>query len=115
MCQRLDGNFMVEIMAPMVSRLDGLFQLVYSLFYRNNKKHIELVKLANLMETKDKKMLHNVKIRWISMKNLALQILLEYKALLVKFGVDLVIGLSHKVVARAVGLFESLSNIEVLL
>jgi hypothetical protein len=55
-------NFDVETLSkfPMVSCLERLFQSIYLYFYRNNKRHAELQKLADLMETKGNKMLRNI-------------------------------------------------------
>jgi len=40
------------------------------------------------METKGNKILHNIKIQWISMLNIAKIMMAEYKTLLVKMAMD---------------------------
>ena len=108
---------MVETLSnyPLVSRLEGLFQSVYSYFCCSHKRTSELQKLADLMETKAKKMLRNVETRWISMRSPAQRILSEYKVLVAKMGVDMPPPVGHKGNASAVGNFNALVDVEVLL
>jgi hypothetical protein len=47
-------------------------------------------KISYIMETKGHKILKVVKIRWVSMLSLCKRILSEYRALVVKMGLDLV-------------------------
>ena len=110
-------NLVVETLSqyPMVSRLEGLFQSLYSYFCRSHKRHSELQKLADLMETKAKKILRNVETRWISMRGPAQRVLSEYKLLLAKMGVDMGPPTGPKGPAGAAGNFSCLSDIEVLL
>ena len=100
---------------PLISRLEGLFQFVYSYFCRSHKRHSELQKLADLMETKGNKMLRNVETRWISIRSLAQKIMSEYKTLLVKMGVDMEAFAGHKGNATPTENFEMLADVEVLL
>ena len=110
-------NLVVETLSqyPMVSRLEGLFQSIYSYFCRSHKRHSELQKLADLMETKAKKMLRNVDTRWISMRSPAQRILGEYKTLLVKMGLNMSPSAGHKGSARAAANFDALSDVQTLL
>jgi hypothetical protein len=62
----------------MVSRLESLFQSMYSYFCRSNKRHGKLQKLADLIETKGNKMLRNIETRWISMNSPAKRIMFKY-------------------------------------
>ena len=64
-------NFVVETLSnyPLVFQLKRLFQSVYSYFCHSHKRHSELQKLVDLMETKAKKMLRNVETRWISIED----------------------------------------------
>jgi hypothetical protein len=64
-CSNHRINFVVETLSnyPMVSRLESLFQSMYSYFCRSNKRHAELQKLVDLMETKRNKMLRNIETR----------------------------------------------------
>ena len=84
-------NLVVQIMSKysMVVRLENLFGHIYSYFCGSNKRHDELQKLANLMETKGNKMLRNVQTCWISMRTPAKCVFSEYKTLMVKMGVDM--------------------------
>lgn len=98
----------------MVSRLEALCQSLYLYFCRNYKRHSELQKLADLMETKGLKLLRNVETQWISMRSPAQRIMDEYKTLLVKMGVDMVVGGQRGNLAAAT-YFDYLSDTEVLL
>jgi hypothetical protein len=62
---------------------------MYLYFYRSNKHHTELHKLADLMKTKGNKLLRNIETRWISMRSLAKRIMSEYMSLMVKMGFDM--------------------------
>jgi hypothetical protein len=110
-------NLVVETMTkyPMVSRLENMFQSVYSYFCRSNKRHAELQKLADLMETKGNKMLRNVDTRWISMRSPAKRIMSEYSTLIVKMGLDMAHVAGQKPNAGAAENFDLLVDIEVLL
>lgn len=99
----------------LVSRLEGLFQSVYFYFCRSSKRHAELHKLANLMETKGARMLRNVETRWISMRSPAQRILSEYKTLLMQMGLNMTTRPGHKPVAGAADIFDLFSDIEVVL
>ena len=116
-CASHQINLVVETLSqyPMVSCLEGLFLSIYSYFCRSHKQHSELQKLADLMETKAKKMLCNVETRWISMRSPAQRIVGEYKTLLVKMGVDMSPSAGHKANARAVANFDLLSDVQTLL
>jgi hypothetical protein len=87
-------NLVVETLSnyPMVSRLESLFQSMYSYFCRSNNRHTELQKLADLMETKGNKMLKNIETRWISMRSPAKRIMAEYTTLMMKMGVDMTLA-----------------------
>jgi len=110
-------NLVVETLFqyPMVYRLEGLFQSLYSYFCRSHKRHSELEKLADLIETKAKKMLKNVETRWISMRGPAQRVLSEDKILLAKMGVDMGPSTGPKSPAPSTRNFSWLSDIEVLL
>ena len=108
-CASYRINLVVETLSqyPMVSCLEGLFQSIYSYFCRSHKRHSELQKLADLMETKAKKMLRTVETRWISMRSPAQRILGKYKTLSPSAG--------HKANARAAANFDLLSDVQTLL
>jgi hypothetical protein len=56
---------------PFVHRLEGVLQNLYVFFTHSRKKFVEFQKLANLINTKNNKLLQNVKTYWISMLSLA--------------------------------------------
>jgi hypothetical protein len=58
--------------------------------------NLEFVKLAQIMATKGNNLLHNIKIRWISMLNPMQHVLEEYHLLLLKMVIDLAILLGSK-------------------
>ena len=99
----------------MVVRLEDLFGHIYSYFCKSNKRHVELQKLANLMETKDNKMLRNVQTRWISMRSPAKRVFYECKTLMVKMKVGMTLAVGYKVPAGAKENFDLLADVEVLL
>jgi len=72
--------------------LEALCQSLYSYFCHSHKRHTELQKLNDLMETKGLKMVRKAETRWISMRSLAQRIMAKYKTLLVKMDVDMATG-----------------------
>jgi hypothetical protein len=116
-CSNHRINLVVETLSnyPMVSRLESLFQSMYSYFCRSNKQHAELQKLVDLMETKGNKMLRNVDTRWISMRSPAKRVTSEYTTLMVKMGFDMASGPGQRSNAGAGDNFDYLVDIEVLL
>ena len=71
-----------------VSYLEFFFMSLYSYFHKSNKYHIELEKLANLIETKGNKVLYNNSIYWIFIWCSSRRTLEEYKTFAVKMGMD---------------------------
>ena len=61
---------------------------LYNFFTHSPKRHVEFVKLAEVMETKGLKILQNVKTRWISMLAPTVRVMNEYRTLLVKMHQD---------------------------
>ena len=59
--------------------------------------------------------MRNVITHWISMRSLAIRVLLEYKTLIVKMGLDMTLVLIHRIAARAEANFDYLVDVEVLL
>jgi hypothetical protein len=57
---------------------------LYTYFFKSPQKHLECLKLAELMETKGLKILRNIKTRWISMLVPTVRVMNEYRTLLVK-------------------------------
>jgi len=62
--------FQASILLPnIVNHIKDLFRSLYYLFLHSPKKHLEFLKLINLMKVKGSKILHNVKTRSINMFN----------------------------------------------
>jgi hypothetical protein len=51
-------------MKPLMHKLEGLLQATYTYFSSSPKRHLEQCKLAQLLETKGNKLLHNVETKW---------------------------------------------------
>ena len=110
-------NLVVETLSnySMVSHLEALCQSLYTYFYHNHKRHIELQKLAHLMETKRNKMSRNMETQWISMRSPTQRIMSEFKILLVKMAIDMSGAVGDRPSTVAATNFDYFSNIEVLL
>jgi len=67
MAHQMDLVMQTFFIQPLVGKLEGLLQTTYTYFSSSCKRHLEYGTLAKLLETKGLKLLHNVKIRWISM------------------------------------------------
>ena len=91
-------NLCVETLSnfPFVSCLESFLQYLYSYFCRSNKRHVELQKLATLMETKGNKVFRNNTTHWISMRSPTRRNLEEYKTLVVKMEMDMTSTLGNK-------------------
>jgi hypothetical protein len=61
---------------------------MYNYFAHNPKWHLEFCKLVEILESKENKLLKNIKTRWISMLSLCKIIFAEYKFLVVKMVED---------------------------
>jgi hypothetical protein len=54
--------FEASILFPnIVKHIEDLFQSFYYFFFHSQKRHLEFLKLINLMKVKGSKILHNVK------------------------------------------------------
>ena len=71
-----------------VKRIEDMLTSLHAFFAKSPKKHLEFVKLAELMQSKGLKILKNVKTRWISMLSLAVRVMSEYRPLIVKMSVN---------------------------
>jgi hypothetical protein len=72
----------------MVARIETLLVVLHKYFSKSSKRHLELQKLVELLEFKGKKILQNVKTRWISMLSPLKHVLSEYRFFLVKICSD---------------------------
>ncbi len=68
--------------------IENLIQNHHTYFFHSPKRHLELIRLTNMMETKGLKMLKNVKTQWISFLYLLWIILSKYMPLLAKMFMD---------------------------
>lgn len=92
-----------------VARTEVLLQKTHEYFCKSPKRHLEFTKLAEIMETKGRKILKHVKTRWCSMLLPAQRILSEYRTLVVKM------TLYEDKKSPAKALLDSLSDSETLL
>jgi hypothetical protein len=104
----------VEVLGqtPIVSGIEELLADIYTFFCKSPKKHLEFVKLAELLNSKGNKILRNIKTRWLSMLAPAVRIMNEYRPLLVKMSKDAGV---KKPTALATKCFQHLTDIQVLL
>jgi len=69
---------------PIVKHIKDLLQSLYSFFVHSPKRHIEFLKLTDLMKTKGSKILWNVKTRWINMLSTKKWVMSMYMPLVTK-------------------------------
>ena len=72
----------------MVERIEEMLTSLHAFFAKSPKRHLEFVKLAELMQSKGLKILKNVKTRWISMLSPAVRVMSKYRPLIVKMFTD---------------------------
>ena len=72
----------------MVQRIEDMLQNLYAFFAHSPKRHLEFIKLAELMQAKGLKILKNVKTHWLNMLSPAVRVMNEYRVLLVKMSLD---------------------------
>jgi uncharacterized protein YaaR (DUF327 family) len=68
--------------------LENLLQTLLAYFNKNPKKHLELSKLVKIMKTKGNKLSKNIETKWISMLDLAKEVMVEYCTSMVKMALD---------------------------
>jgi hypothetical protein len=61
---------------------------LYAFFAHSPKRHLEFVKLAEVMQSKGLKILKNIQTRWICMLSPTIRIMNKYRVLLVKMSID---------------------------
>ncbi len=83
-------NLVIQTLSnlPLVFRIENLLQCLYGYFSHSPKRHLEFTKFTKIVETKGKRILWNIKIRWISMINLVKWVLFEYCTLLMKMALN---------------------------
>jgi hypothetical protein len=72
----------------MVEGIEDMLANLYTYFCKSPQKHLEFLKLVEVMETKGLKILRNIKTCWISMLAPVVRVMNEYRTLLVKFQQD---------------------------
>ena len=88
MAHRCNLAFKTLSQLDIMNRIEGLLKSSHAYFKHSPKRHLEFVKLAELMETKGLKLLKNVKTRWVSLIEPLRRILQEYRVLLAKMKAD---------------------------
>jgi hypothetical protein len=83
-------NLAVEALSglPVVQKLETLCKSLHVYFSGSPKRHLEFMKLAEVVETEGLKILNKVATRWISLLEPLKRICCEYKTLIVKFAED---------------------------
>jgi hypothetical protein len=71
-----------------VNRIEDLLQTLHSYFACSPKRHLEYVKLVEVLQTKGLKILKQIKTRWLSMRSPAIRAMNEYRTLVVKMMED---------------------------
>jgi hypothetical protein len=107
-------NLAVELLSdlPMVEGIEDMLANLYTYFFKSPQKHLECLKLAELMETKGLKILRNIKTRWISMLVPTVRVMNEYRTLLVKFHQD---SNMRKLKKIAVKCFTNLVDVQIVI
>jgi len=89
-CMAHRTNLAVEPLSnlPLVAKVEELCQSMYAYFSHSPKRHLEFQKLADLVETEGRRMLRNVKTRWLSLLEPLKRVMGEYKTLVAKMCED---------------------------
>ncbi len=74
----------------LVAKIEALFFSMYTYYSQSPKRHLEHIKLVEVIDSKGLNFLKNIKTRWISMLASFKQMLGEYKTLVVKMTNDVV-------------------------
>jgi hypothetical protein len=88
MAHRCNLAFKTLSQLDVMSRIEGLLKSSHAYFKHSPKRHLEFVKLADLMETKGLKLLKHVKTRWVSLIEPLRRIIQEYRVLIAKMKAD---------------------------
>jgi len=93
----------------LVIHLEHLLQTLHNYFAHSPKRHLEFTKLVEMLETKENKIIWNVKARWISMLSPAKRLMAKYKTLIVKM------TLNNLTSQQAKQNYEHLCDLQILL
>ena len=88
MAHRCNLAFKTLSQLDVMSRIEGLLKSSHAYFKHSPKRHLEFVKLADLMETKGLKLLKHVKTIWVSLIEPLRRIIQEYRVLIAKMKAD---------------------------
>jgi hypothetical protein len=107
-------NLAVEALnkLPIVATIEDMLGDLYSFFCKSPKKHLEFLKLAEVMETKGNKILRNIKTRWISMLAPSIRVMNEYRTLIAKLERDSKAKKAPKITTDC---FEHLCDVQIVL
>jgi hypothetical protein len=89
MAHRCNLAFKTLSQLDIMSRIKGLLKSSHAYLKHSPKKHLKLVKFADVMATKGLKLLKNVKTRWVSLIEPLRHIIQEYMVLIAKMKVDI--------------------------
>jgi hypothetical protein len=109
---RTDLAVEVLLELSMISAIKKLLRKLHSYFSKSPKRHLELEKLSELLQSKGRKILNNVKTRWISMLSPLKRVLSEYCVLIVKMYADMQ---ARPAVKGAEANFTRLADVQTLL
>jgi hypothetical protein len=88
MAHRCNLAFKTLSQLDIMSHIEGLLKNSHAYFKHSPKRHLEFVKLADVMETKGLKLLKNVKTRWVSLIEPLRSVIQEFRVLLAKMKVE---------------------------
>ena len=102
-CMAHKTNLAVEPLSdlPIVGKIEDLCQAMYGYFSHSPKRHLEFQRLPDVLEIEGRKILRNVKTRWISLLDPLKRVMGEYKTLIVKMGEDAAVKLPSLIAKQA--------------
>jgi hypothetical protein len=109
-------NLAIEVLEklPILDKIEAMLGDIYSYFCKSPKKHMEFLKLAEVMETKGLKILRNIKTQWISMLSPVVRIMNEYQTLIIKMHQDTTLNNAKQYVKNATISYDHLADIQVV-
>jgi hypothetical protein len=82
-CMAHHINLVVQTLRglSLVKKIESLISYMYNYFIHNPKCHLEVIKLAKLLDYKHNKILKNIKTQWILLLSPSKRVLNEYKTM----------------------------------
>ena len=74
---------------PLFESVEILLRKTHNYFSHSPKRHLEFVKLAEVMETKGLRLLKNVQTRWVSLLEPLRRFLAQYRVVMAKMAEDI--------------------------